>query len=52
LRVWKTIETSSSASSGPDSGATVAGVRSVSVNGGLRRAEVYFVALPGDDRIV
>jgi hypothetical protein len=52
LRVWKTIETASSASSGPDSGATVGRMRSVSVNGGLRRAEMVFVALPGDDRIV
>src|SRR3954466_15865661 len=52
LRVWKTIDTSSSASNGPDSGATVRGMRSVSVKSGPRRAELHFVALPGDDRVV
>src|SRR5215207_1409384 len=52
LRVRKSIETSSSASSDPGSGTTVGEARSVSVNSGLRRAELYLVALPGDDRIV
>src|SRR5215217_6375747 len=52
LRVWKTIETSPSTSKGPDSGTTVGGTRSVSVNDGPSRPELHFVALPGDDRVV
>src|SRR5918996_1398934 len=52
LRVWKSIETSSSASNGPGSGATAEGVRRVSVNGSRRRPELDLVALTGDDGIV
>ena len=52
LRVRKTIETSSSASNGPDSGTAVEGTRSVSVKGSLRGPQLDLVALPGDDRIV
>src|SRR5687767_6844887 len=51
LRVRKTIETSSSAKSGPGSGMRVGGTRSVSVKGSFRE-ELDLVALAGDDRII
>ena len=52
LRVWKSIETSSSATNGPESDTVVAGARRVSVKGGLCSPQVDLEALTGDDGVV
>jgi hypothetical protein len=52
LRVWKSIETLSSASNGVDSDTVVAEAKSVSVKGSLYGPQLDLVALAGNDRVV